>query len=64
METTYTWQAENESSTRMTLRNRGEPAGFAKVAGPVMSAAIRRANEKDLARLKQILESQPIPSEG
>jgi hypothetical protein len=57
METTYTWQPENESSTRMTLRNRGEPAGFAKIAGPVMVAAMRRANEKDLARLKQILES-------
>jgi hypothetical protein len=44
----------------MTLRNRGEPAGFAKVAGPMMAAAIRRANEKDLARLKQIVESQPV----
>jgi hypothetical protein len=41
----------------MTLRNRGEPAGFAKVAGPVMAAAMRRANETDLARLKQILET-------
>jgi hypothetical protein len=41
----------------MTLRNRGEPAGFAKVAAPVMAAAIRRANEKYLARLKQIQES-------
>lgn len=57
METTYTWQPEGESSTRMTLRNRGEPAGFAKVAAPVMAAAMRRANEKDLARLRGILES-------
>jgi hypothetical protein len=48
----------------MTLRNRGEPAGFAKVAGPVIAAAIRRANEKDLARLKQIMESQPSPRDG
>ncbi len=64
METTYTWRPENATSTRMTLRNRGEPAGFAKVAGPVMAAAIRRANEKDLARLKQILESLPIPHDG
>jgi uncharacterized protein YndB with AHSA1/START domain len=60
METTYTWRPESASSTRMTLRNRGEPAGFAKVAGPMMAAAIRRANEKDLARLKQIVESQPV----
>jgi len=57
METTYTWQAEGESSTRMTLQNRGEPAGFAKVTAPVMASAMRRANAKDLARLKQILES-------
>jgi hypothetical protein len=40
----------------MTLRNRGEPAGFAKVAAPMMASAIRRANRKDLRRLKQILE--------
>ena len=57
METTYTWRPEDASSTRMTLRNRGEPAGFAKVTAPAMAAAMRRANEKDLARLKRILES-------
>src|SRR5512132_2635500 len=44
METTYTWTALDADRTRMTLRNRGEPSGFAKVAGPVMAAAIRRAN--------------------
>ena len=42
----------------MTLRNEGEPAGFGKVAGPVMAAAMRRANQKDLARLKGILEAR------
>jgi hypothetical protein len=57
METTYTWQPEGESSTRMSLRNRGEPAGFANLAAPVLATAMRRANTKDLARLKQILES-------
>jgi hypothetical protein len=57
METTYTWQPEGESSTRMRLRNRGEPAGFARVTAPVMAAAMRRANAKDLARLKRIMES-------
>lgn len=56
METTYTWAAAGESSTRMTLRNRGEPSGFGKVAAPFMAAAMRRANRKDLARLKTILE--------
>jgi hypothetical protein len=57
METTYTWAAEDVGRTRMTLRNRGEPAGFAKVAAPMMAAAMRRATDKDLVRLKHILES-------
>ncbi len=64
METTYAWQAEGASSTRMTLRNRGEPTGFAKVVGSAMAASIRRANEKDLARLKRILESMPATGAG
>jgi hypothetical protein len=56
METAYTWHAAGAARTRMTLRNRGEPAGFGRVAAPVMAAAIRRANQKDLAALKQIME--------
>jgi hypothetical protein len=56
METAYTWQPIDAGQTRMTLRNRGEPAGFGKVTAPVMAAAMRRANRKDLARLKRILE--------
>ncbi|HUP85570.1 MAG TPA: SRPBCC family protein [Acidimicrobiales bacterium] len=32
METTYTWASAGEVLTRMTLRNRGEPTGFSKVA--------------------------------
>ncbi len=56
METTYTWEP-SDAGTRMTLRNRGEPSGFARVAAPVMDRAIRRATSKDLARLKSILES-------
>ncbi len=56
MQTTYTWQAEGETSTRMTLRNFGEPSGFSKVTAPLMAAAMRRANRKDLERLKEVLE--------
>jgi len=56
METTYTWETSG-SGTRMTLRNRGEPSGFARLAAPILAAAMRRANRKDLARLKAILES-------
>jgi uncharacterized protein YndB with AHSA1/START domain len=60
METTYTWTDTAEGGTRMTLRNRGEPSGFNKISAPVMAAAMRRANRKDLAKLKQILESAAI----
>jgi hypothetical protein len=55
METTYTWDDAPDGGTRMTLRNRGEPSGFAKVTGPVMARAMQRANRKDLQRLKEIL---------
>ena len=57
METTYTWQAIDDRSTRMTLRNRGEPAGFAKLTAPLMAIAIGRANRKDLANLRALLEA-------
>ena len=56
METTYRWQSESERSTRMTLRNRGNPSGFSQVAAPLMAAAMRRANRSDLASLKHLLE--------
>ena len=57
METSYTWQAIDDRTTRMTLRNRGEPAGFSRLITPFMSAAVRRANRKDLGRLRRILEA-------
>ena len=56
METTYTWQATDRDSTRMGLRNRGRPAGFSRLFAPFMASAMRRANRKDLARLKALLE--------
>ena len=56
METTYTWEDTADGRTRMRLRNRGEPSGFASVAAPVMARAMRKANESDLRRLKALLE--------
>lgn len=56
METTYTWDAAGASSTTMRLRNRGEPTGFSRLLAPLMAPAMRRANRKDLRRLKAILE--------
>ena len=57
METTYAFADAPSGATRMTLRNRGEPSGFKGVAAPLMARAMRRANTKDLARLKALLES-------
>ena len=56
METTYTWEALNDHTTRMTLRNRGNPKGFSKLLMPFMKTAMRKANNKDLKNIKQILE--------
>src|SRR5256714_15353106 len=48
METTYTWEPV-AGGTRMTLGNRGEPAGFAKVGAPMVARSVRRATTRDLA---------------
>jgi uncharacterized protein YndB with AHSA1/START domain len=56
METTYTWRP-HPDGTLMTLRNRGEAAGFARIAAPALAAAMRRANLKDLAALRRVLET-------
>jgi uncharacterized membrane protein len=64
METTYTWSDTPDGATKMTLRNRGAPSGFSKVAAPVMVGAMRRANRADLERLKDILEAPPRPTGG
>jgi hypothetical protein len=56
METTYSWSDSQHGGTTMVLRNRGTPSGFGKITAPLMAAAMRRANQRDLERLKHILE--------
>jgi uncharacterized protein YndB with AHSA1/START domain len=58
METTYTFEDAAGGGTRVGLRNRGEPSGFVKVLSSMMTAAMRRENAKDLARLKELLETR------
>jgi uncharacterized membrane protein len=58
METTYTWEPTNTGRTRMTLRNRGSPSGFSGLLAPFMALAMGRANRKDLALLKRLLENR------
>ena len=58
METTYTWETVVGGGTRMTLRNRGMPAGFSRLVAPFMARAVKSANRKDLAALKALLEAR------
>ena len=59
METSYTFQPVIPDTTKMTLRNRGAPAGFSRLFAPFISTMMKRANQKDLNKLKSILESNP-----
>ncbi len=56
MHTTYTWRPVGDRVTHMTLRNHGEPSGFAQLGAPLVSFAMRRAMTQDLADLKRLLE--------
>lgn len=57
METAYEWADAEPGFTRMALRNRGEPTGFVRFVAPMVAMAMRRANVKDLERLREILEA-------
>jgi hypothetical protein len=58
METTYAWRDATPGHTAMSLRNRGAPAGFSRLLAPLVTIAMRRANGRDLALLKAILEAR------
>lgn len=56
MQTSYRYDPLPDGATRVTLRNRGTPSGFSRLAAPLMGIAMRRATSKDLRALKDVLE--------
>lgn len=58
METSYLFERIDATTTKMTLRNYGQPLGFSKLLSFMMVPAMRKANKKDLIQLKQILETK------
>ena len=56
MSTTYAWEDAGDGRTRMSVTNAGGPKGFFGLASPLLARQVRKALEKDLAKLKELLE--------
>lgn len=56
MKTSYEWHSVSDHSCEMILRNAGRPSGFSRLFSPFIKMAMRRANKKNLERLKSIIE--------
>jgi hypothetical protein len=63
MQISYTL-ADTEGGTLARIRARGEAGGFFRLATPLLGVMVRRNISKDLARLKQRLESGSQPFAG
>ena len=52
----YEFEDDGEAATRMRIRAQGDASGFYRMAGPLLSAAVRRGIGGDLKKLKEVLE--------
>ena len=57
MKTIYTWEGIENDRTVMKLTNQGQPSGFSKLTAPLMSNMMKKANQKDLRTIKEVLEN-------
>jgi uncharacterized protein YndB with AHSA1/START domain len=59
MRVTYTFDA-RDGGTATTVRNRarGNPGGFFALFGPLLAPLVKRAVQKDLERLRDLLEAR------
>lgn len=58
MRTTVTWRPLSARATHVVLRVSVEPRGAARIAAPLLSFTIRRAADRDIVRLKRLLETR------
>ena len=56
MKATYLWKEAGLRKTFMILQIEGQPKGFSSFMAPLISIMMRKANQKDLIRLKLLLE--------
>jgi uncharacterized protein YndB with AHSA1/START domain len=59
MHITYSFVADGDGGTTVRNRVRGEAGGFFAVFGPLLAPMVKRSVQKDLERLRDVLEARP-----
>ncbi len=63
MTVTYAFE-DAQGGTVMRIRAQGDASGFYRIAGPLLSRAVKRSIKADLDRLKTTLETRRAPSQS